>query len=349
MTSHPPVRVSDFDYQLPPELIAQHPLPRREDSRMMVIERTTGAIEHRRFSEFPEHMAKGDVLVLNDTRVVPARLWGTSGEAKTEFLFIREVSKGVWEVLCRPARRVREGDEVRFPGGIKARVGFLGEGGRRLLGFDETDVRGLLHMKGFAPLPPYIKRRREDEAARAEDIERYQTVFARKEGAIAAPTAGLHFADKVLKALEAKGVDICRVTLDIGLATFQPVRAELVQDHKMLEEAYSVAPAEAGAINVAKAEGRPVTAVGTTVVRTLESAWRDGAVRSGRRSTALFITPGFGFNVVDRLLTNFHLPRSTLLMLVSAFAGYDLVMRAYREAVRERYRFFSYGDCMLIL
>ncbi|HSA94447.1 MAG TPA: S-adenosylmethionine:tRNA ribosyltransferase-isomerase, partial [Acidobacteriota bacterium] len=190
---------------------------------------------------------------------------------------------------------------------------------------------------------------KQDEAARPEDIERYQTVFARKGGAIAAPTAGLHFTGQVLKGLEAKGVDICRVTLDVGLATFQPVRAELVADHRMLEETYSVPPAEAAAVNIAKAAGRPVTAVGTTVVRTLESAWRDGAVRSGRRSTSLFITPGFEFHVVDRLLTNFHLPRSTLLMLVSAFAGYDLVMKAYAEAVREKYRFFSYGDCMLIL
>jgi S-adenosylmethionine:tRNA ribosyltransferase-isomerase len=345
-----PLRVSDFDYDLSPELIAQHPLPRREDSRMMVVDRSTGSIEHRRFQEFPDHMAKGEVLVLNDTRVLPARLWGMCGEARIEFLFIREISDGVWDVLCRPARRVREGDEVRFPGGIKARVGAPSpEGGRRLLDVGRADVRELLREKGFAPLPPYIKRGKEDEAARSEDLERYQTVFARKDGAIAAPTAGLHFTDKVLKGLEARGVEICRVTLDVGLATFQPVRAELIADHKMLEESYSVTPAEAAAINVAKAEGRPVTAVGTTVVRTLESAWRDGAVRTGRRSTALFITPGFEFHVVDRLLTNFHLPASTLLMLVAAFAGYDLVMRAYAEAVKERYRFFSYGDCMLIL
>jgi S-adenosylmethionine:tRNA ribosyltransferase-isomerase len=328
MTLRQPARVSDFDYELPPGLVAQHPLPRREDSRMMVIDRSTGTIEHRRFLEFPDYMAKGEVLALNDTRVLPARLWGRSGEATVEFLFIREVTPGVWDVLCRPARRAREGDEVRFPGGIKARVGAPGEDGRRRLDFGEADVRSLLREKGFAPLPPYIKRAKQDEGARPEDIERYQTVFARKGGAIAAPTAGLHFTGKVLKGLEAKGVDICRITLDVGLATFQPVRAGLIADHRMLEETYSVTPAEAGAINVAKANGRPVTAAGTTVVRTLESAWRDGAVRSGRRSTALFITPGFEFHVVDRLLTNFHLPQSTLLMLVAAFAGYDLVMRA---------------------
>ena len=350
MTTGKPLRLSDFDYDLPPELIAQHPLPRRDDSRMMVLDRATGAIEHRRFQEFPDHMAKSDLLVLNDTRVLPARLWGVSGQAKIEFLFVREAEPGVWDVLCRPARKVREGDEVRFPGGIRARVGAPSrEDGWRLLDFGRADVRGLLREKGFAPLPPYIKRAKDDEAARPEDLQRYQTVFARKEGAIAAPTAGLHFTEGVLRGLEAKGVDVCRVTLDVGPATFQPVRAELIADHKMLEETYSVAPAEAAAVNVAKAEGRSVTAVGTTVVRTLESAWKDGAVRSGRRSTALFITPGFEFHVVDRLLTNFHLPESTLLMLVSAFAGYDLMMRAYAEAVREKYRFFSYGDCMLIL
>jgi S-adenosylmethionine:tRNA ribosyltransferase-isomerase len=348
MTARTLARVSDFDFDLPADLIAQHPLPHREDSRMMVVDRRAGTIRHEQFREFPRYMAKGDLLVLNDTRVLPARLWGTSGEARIEFLFVREVSPGIWDVLCRPAKRVREGDTVRFRGGIEARVRGLAGEGRRLLDLGKADVRGLLREAGYAPLPPYIKRGKQDEAARPDDIARYQTVFARKEGAIAAPTAGLHFTETMLRSLEAKGVDVCRVTLDVGLATFQPVRAELVEDHKMLEETYAVAPAEAGAINVAKAEGRPVTAVGTTVVRTLESAWHEGALRSGRGSTALFITTGFEFRVVDRLLTNFHLPRSTLLMLVSAFAGYELVMRAYAEAVREKYRFFSFGDCMLI-
>jgi S-adenosylmethionine:tRNA ribosyltransferase-isomerase len=349
MTSGKPLRVSDFDYDLPPELIAQHPLPRRDDSRMMVVDRGAGTIRHGLFREFAGLMASGDLLVLNDTRVLPARLWGTSGEAKIEFLFIRESGPGSWEVLCRPAKRVREGDVVRFPGGITARVAGLGAEGRRSLDFGRTDVRALLQHTGYAPLPPYIKRTRQDEAARPADIDRYQTVFARKEGAIAAPTAGLHFTEDGLRGLEARGVDIRRVTLDVGLATFQPVRDGLVDDHRMLEETYSVSPAVARAVNAAKSEGRPVTAVGTTVVRTLESAWQDGAVRSGRRGTSLFIRPGFEFHAVDRLLTNFHLPQSTLLMLVSAFAGHDAAMRAYREAVRERYRFFSYGDCMLII
>jgi S-adenosylmethionine:tRNA ribosyltransferase-isomerase len=349
MTSGKSLRVSDFDYELPPELIAQHPLPRRDDSRMMIVDRKAGTVGHGRFRDFAGSMGAGDLLVLNDTRVLPARLWGLSGEAGIEFLFIRELEPGIWEVLCRPAKRVRPGDTVRFSKRTKARVVGLSDEGRRRLDFGKTDVRGFLAWAGYAPLPPYIKRGKEDETARPEDLERYQTVFARKEGAIAAPTAGLHFTENVLSELKAKGIDIRRVTLEVGLATFQPVRAELVADHRMLEETYSITPAAAKAVNAAKGEGRPITAVGTTVVRTLESAWRDGAVRSGRRSTALFITPGFEFRVIDRLLTNFHLPRSTLLMLVSAFAGYDLVMRAYAEAVREKYRFFSYGDCMLVL
>ena len=349
MTSGKPVRVSDFDYDLPPELIAQHPLAHRDDSRLMLVERKAGTIRHGRFREFSGLMSAGDVLVLNDTRVLPARLWGASGEAKIEFLFVRETGPGLWEVLCRPAKRVREGGAILFPRDVTARVAGISEEGRRVLDFNKADVRALLHEAGYAPLPPYIKRAKQDERTRPEDIDRYQTVFAKKEGAIAAPTAGLHFTQGVLRALRDRSVDVRRVTLDVGLATFQPVRAELVADHKMLEETYAITPAVAKAINAAKSEGRPVTAVGTTVVRTLESAGRDGSVRPGRGATSLFITPGFEFRVVDRLLTNFHLPQSTLLMLVSAFAGYELTMAAYREAVRERYRFFSYGDAMLIL
>jgi S-adenosylmethionine:tRNA ribosyltransferase-isomerase len=349
MTSGKPLRVSDFDYELPPELVAQHPLPHRDDSRMMVVDRETGTIRHGQFREFADFLSAGDVLVLNDTRVLPARLWGTSGDAKIEFLFVREVSPGTWEVLCRPAKRVRRGDTIRFSAGVTAQAAELAEEGRRILDFGKTDVRAILHDIGYAPLPPYIKRARQDEAARPEDIDRYQTVFAKKEGAVAAPTAGLHFTEDTLRGLKIKGVEVRRITLDVGLATFQPVRADLVDDHKMLEEKYAVTPAVASAMNSAKSKGRSVTAVGTTVVRTLESAWHEGAVRPGRRATSLFIRPGFEFHVVDRLLTNFHLPQSTLLMLVSAFAGYDLVMRAYREAVREGYRFFSYGDCMLLV
>ena len=348
-TPKEPSLVSDFDFDLPPELIAQHPLPRRDDSRMMVVERKTGKINHGRFREFADFMNSGDLLVLNDTKVIPARVWGKSGDAKIEFLFIKELGPSLWEVLCRPARKVRQGEVVHFGPRLEARVEEVGEEGKRVLRFNNVDVRAELHIIGYAPLPPYIKRAREDRSSRPEDLVRYQTVFARKEGAVAAPTAGLHFTEEALGGLKTKGVDIRRVTLDVGLATFQPVRAEIIAEHVMLEEWYSVSPAAAQSIMTAKAEKRSVTAVGTTVVRTLESAWKDGKVRSGRRASSLFIYPGFEVHAADRLLTNFHLPKSTLLMLVAAFAGHELIMEAYREAVRERYRFFSYGDCMLIL
>lgn len=343
------MRVADFDYALPPELIAQHPLPRRGDSRMMVVERSSGRVSHRTFQDLPGFFAAGDLLVLNDTRVVPARAWGQQGGAKIEFLFVKELGPGLWEALCRPARKLMPGDRVLFAPGLEAFVEKAGEEGKRVLRFDRPDVRAELDLIGYAPLPPYIKRGREDLGRRAEDLERYQTVFARKEGAVAAPTAGLHFTKKALEELKTKGVAVRHVTLDVGLATFQPVRADVVADHRMLEEWYSISPTAAHDLNAARSDGRPVTAVGTTVVRTLESAWHDGGVRPGRRSTSVFIYPGFEFRAVDRLLTNFHLPKSTLLMLAAAFAGHALIMKAYREAVRERYRFFSYGDCMLIV
>ncbi|MGA2532968.1 MAG: tRNA preQ1(34) S-adenosylmethionine ribosyltransferase-isomerase QueA [Candidatus Aminicenantales bacterium] len=343
------LRVADFDYNLPPELIAQHPLPRRDDSRMMIVERRTGRIRHGHFREFSSFFAAGDLLVLNDTKVIPARAWGERDGAKIEFLFLKELGPGLWEILCRPARKLGKGDRIHFAPGFEAFVEEDGEEGKRVLRFDTPDVRAELERIGYAPLPPYIKRGREDLGCRREDLDRYQTVFARKEGAVAAPTAGLHFTNEALAELKSKGVGVRHVTLDVGLATFQPVRAEIVTEHKMLEEWYSISPAVAREINTAKTGERPVTAVGTTVVRTLESAWREGRMRSGRRETSLFIYPEFEFHVVDRLLTNFHLPKSTLLMLVAAFAGHDLIMRAYREAVHERYRFFSYGDCMLIV
>jgi S-adenosylmethionine:tRNA ribosyltransferase-isomerase len=343
------MRVSDFNYDLPPELIAQHPLPHRDDSRMMIVERRTGRVRHGLFQELPDFFVAGDFIVLNDTKVIPAKAWGERGAAKIEFLFLKECGPGLWEVLCRPARKLEKGGRIHFGPGLEAFVEEVGDEGKRVLRFDRPDVRAELDRIGYAPLPPYIKRARQDSACRREDLDRYQTVFARKEGAIAAPTAGLHFTKEALADLKVKGVKIRHVTLDVGLATFQPVRAEIVTEHKMLEEWYSVSSVVAHDINVAKIGRRLVTAVGTTVVRTLESAWRDGKLLPGRGSTSLFIYPGYEFHVVDRLLTNFHLPKSTLLMLVAAFAGHDLIMKAYREAVQGRYRFFSYGDCMLIL
>jgi len=343
------LRARDFDYDLPKELIAQHPLEHRDESRMMIVERKQGRITHARFKEFPGCLRPGDVLVLNDTKVIPARAWGRAGDKEVEFLFVTERAAGLWEVLCRPARRVQTGDRIVFGPGFEGTVAGEGSEGLRILRLEGPDVLAELHKVGFAPLPPYIKRRKNETELRPRDLERYQTVFARNQGSIAAPTAGLHFTKTILGEMEGRGVKVQTITLDVGLATFQPLRVDRIKDHRMREEKFEISPWVTRAIRAAKSGGWPVTAVGTTVVRTLESAWREGGLRPGRGATSLFIYPGFDFKVVDRLLTNFHLPRTTLLMLVSAFAGRDLVLQAYREAVQESYRFYSYGDCMLIL
>lgn len=340
---------SEFDYRLPSELIAQRPLAQRDDSRMMVVLRREGRILHSQFRDLPDFMSPGDILVLNDTKVIPAKLWGVKDGREVEFLFLKEKEKDVWEVLCRPAKRIRPGDRIIFAPGFEAQVIGTGQRGKRLLRFTGGRVLDLLREVGFAPLPPYIRRRREETDIRNYDLERYQTVFARREGSIAAPTAGLHFTREALDGLKKKGVIVCPVSLDVGQATFQPVASETVEAHHMLEESYEVSESSARTINQAKRESRPVVAVGTTVVRTLESSRTEGGVAPGSRSTSLFIYPGYKFRVVDRLLTNFHLPRSTLLMLVSAFAGIELIREAYAEAVRREFRFYSYGDCMLII
>ncbi len=323
---------------------------------MMVVNRRTGRVGHKAFKDFPSFLSPGDVLVLNSTRVVPARAWGRAGNRLVEFLFVGNTEAGRWEVLCRPARLVPLGTRLLFTRGRQARVVEVGAEGRRVLDFGRQDVRGFLRDCGYAPLPPYIKRRKISEELRAGDLLRYQTVYARRGQSIAAPTAGLHFTPEILRGLAKAGVQILTVNLDVGLATFQPVRAERLEDHRLPEEMCSIGPSIAARINAAKREGRPVTAVGTTVVRTLESAAGETAAKGsaaflkpGSRPTGLFITPGYLFQITDRLLTNFHLPRSTLLVLVAAFAGRELILEAYREAVREGYRFFSYGDCMLIL
>ena len=306
-------------------------------------------MSHARFRNLPDYLEKGDVLVLNATKVIPARVWGKKGDKDIEFLFVRERDGGVWEVLCRPAKHVQAGDRILFAHGAEGTVISVDEEGKRVLHFLSADVRSLLRRIGYAPLPPYIKRQKQDARWRDFDRRRYQTVYARKEGAIAAPTAGLHFTPGVFKRIQRKRVSVCSINLEVGLATFQPVRQERVEDHRMLEERYTISPGAAQKINAAKREGRAILAVGTTVVRALESAAEGGRVTPGARSTSLFIYPGFRFQVVDRLLTNFHLPRSTLLMLVCAFAGRDLILKAYAEAVQQKYRFYSYGDCMLIL
>jgi S-adenosylmethionine:tRNA ribosyltransferase-isomerase len=340
---------SEFNYKLPKNLIAQAPLPRREESRMMVLDRKQGEIIHSRFKEFPNYLNQGDVLVLNIAKVIPARVWGKNKDREIEFLFLKEREKGVWEVLCRPASKVRRHDIISFSPGFEARVKGIEPEGKRLIQFSSVDVLSWLKKVGYAPLPPYIKRSKKNIESKAQDLERYQTVFAQKEGSIAAPTAGLHFTPQILEKIKAGGVRIVKILLDVGQATFQPVRAERIENHHMLEETYFVSPTAAREIDEAKKESRPIVAVGTTSVRALESSASGGMIQAGARSTNLFIYPGYEFKVVDKLLTNFHLPQSTLLMLVAAFASLDFIKKAYQEAVKQKYRFYSYGDCMLIL
>jgi S-adenosylmethionine:tRNA ribosyltransferase-isomerase len=340
--------VSDFDYLLPPELIAQRPLPRRDDSRMMVVFRREGRIAHDRFKNFPRYLRRGDLVVVNTARVIPVKAWGKKDGREIEFLFLREKEKGIWEVLCRPARKIQVGTQVVFAPGFAGDVVGTEPRGKRFLRFSSTDVLGRLKEIGYAPLPPYIKRKKEEADLKELDRKRYQTVFARHDGAIAAPTAGLHFTPAILRDIKERGAVVCPVNLEVGQATFQPVEVDRLEEHRMLSERYTISPKTARTISAAKDDRRPVLAVGTTVVRALESACRDGRLLTGTRSTDLFIRPGFEFRVVDRMLTNFHLPRSTLLMLVAAFAGRELVLRAYEEAVQNSYRFYSYGDCMLI-
>lgn len=321
---------ADFDYTLPPELIASEPLARRADSRMMIVHRAAGVIEHRRFGDLPAFLHEGDLLVLNDTRVVPARFFSNDG--KKEILRVDSAGPALWRCMVKPGRRFKPGHTMQI-GAVTGTVREILENGDRLIEFDQP-VDEDAH--GHLALPHYMGR-----PDRAEDRERYQTVYARSAGAIAAPTAGLHFTPDLLSALPH-----AFVTLHVGAGTFQPVKAERVEDHAMHRERYEVPPATSAAI----AAARRVIAVGTTSMRTLESVARDhGSVIAASGSTDIFIYPGFEFRACGALLTNFHLPKSTLLMLVSAFAGRGLILRAYAEAVREKYRFFSYGDCMLIL
>lgn len=341
------MRVSDFDYELPEDLIAQQPAEPRDAARLLVVDRETGRLEHRRFRDLPRYLTAGDVLVLNDTRVIPARLFGlkepTGG--RVEVLLLERREPDVWEALVRPGRRVPAGSRVAFgQGGLRAVVLDRTEAGGRLLRFEpagELDRR--LGELGQMPLPPYIR-------APLSDPERYQTVYARQEGSAAAPTAGLHFTPALLRQVADHGVQVAYLTLHVGLGTFRPVQVERIEEHTMHAEYYAVPEATAAAVNKARRDGRRVVAVGTTVARTLEAAaGDDGAVRAGEGRTDLFIYPGYRWKVVDGLVTNFHLPRSTLLMLVSAFLGRERTLAAYEEAVRQRYRFFSFGDAMLIL
>ncbi len=332
----------DFDYHLPASSIAQEPAPRGE-SRLLVLD-GTGPRRHARVRDLPRLLRPGDLLVVNDTRVIPARLFGRrAGGGRMELLLVRRTGEREWEALVKPGKRARPGTAIELGPGLSAEVVDKDDEGRYRLRFSEP-VEPHLERLGHVPLPPYIHR-----PDAPEDRERYQTVYARRPGAIAAPTAGLHFTDELLRQIEAAGVGIARVTLHVGIGTFKPVSAERIEEHRMESERYEIAEEAAAAIRRTRQGAARVVAVGTTVVRTLESAALGGGgeVRAGGGSTDLFITPGFRFQAVDALLTNFHLPRSTLLMLVSAFAGRERVLAAYEEAIREGYRFYSYGDAML--
>jgi S-adenosylmethionine:tRNA ribosyltransferase-isomerase len=342
------MRVDDFDYELPEELIAQVPLAARDASRLMVLTRSERRVEHRHFRDLSEYLRPGDVLVLNDTRVIPARLAATRPTGgKVEILLLTPRGGDVWECLARPGRRAQVGQTLTFAGGRMTGL-VLGKteyGGRvlQLSAAAGLDVDSLVDAVGEMPVPHYIK-------SRLDQPERYQTVYARERGSAAAPTAGLHFTPDLLRQIERAGVAIARVTLHVGLGTFRPVKTEQVEEHVMHSEHYEVPPGTAEAINSARAAGGRVVAVGTTTVRTLESsAGADGRVMPGTGWTSIFIYPGYVFRAVDAMVTNFHLPKSTLIMMVSAFAGREFVLDAYRRAVEEKYRFFSFGDAMLIL
>jgi S-adenosylmethionine:tRNA ribosyltransferase-isomerase len=348
--------ISEFDYELPDELIAQEPLAERDRSRMLVVDRANRSWRDSSFAEFPTFLNAGDVVVLNNTRVFPARLVGhrvVNGRrgALVEALLVRRIESDAneWEVLAKPGRSLKVGVELEFgAGALRGVVTAIVEEGRRHVRFEgDGDFDRIVDEIGNTPLPPYIKRERNEE--RRLDEPRYQTVFARERGAIAAPTAGLHFTSRTFDELRARGVNLVEITHHVGYATFQPVRVEDVEKHAIAPESYEISDEAAEAINRAKLSGARVVAVGTTTTRALESAADPGGrIRPGRGDTELFIYPGYRFRAADALLTNFHLPQSSLLMLVSAFAERDLILNAYRHAVASKYRFYSYGDCMLI-
>ena len=339
------LRLSDFDYDLPGERIAQEPSPERDRSRLMVMDRGTGGVLHRIFSDLETCLRPGDLLVMNDTRVFPCRLSATkTGGGKAEIFLLAELERNLWRALVKGGPGA--GKRLSCATGVEAEVVQKHDDGTWMVRFHGVrDMRDALNRLGSVPLPPYIKRPAADE-----DRERYQTVYASREGAVAAPTAGLHFTKELLARLDEKGVERTVITLHVGPGTFQPVRVENIVEHKMPPERFSISEAAAGSINRARDEGRRVIAVGTTSVRTIETAaQKTGAVEPGEGASGLFIYPGYRFRVTGGIISNFHLPKSTLLMLVSAFAGRERVLEAYRTAVTERYRFYSYGDAMLIV
>ena len=339
------MKTSDFYFDLPDELIAQTPLEKRDESRLMCLNKNTGEIEHRKFNELLDFLGENDVLVLNNTRVIPARIFGEKENTggKVEFLLLKRMEDDSWEVLVKPGKKAKPGDTIVFSDELKANVLRIGDEGARIVKFEYEGVfEEILDRVGNMPLPPYI-------TERLEDKERYQTVYSKHQGSAAAPTAGLHFTKEMLGKLKEKGVQIEFVTLHVGLGTFRPVKVDNVLEHKMHSEYYEVSAETARNLNKYKQENKRVIAVGTTSCRTLESATdENGMIKEGKGWTEIFIYPGYKFRMVDSLITNFHLPESTLIMLVSSLVGKEETLKAYEEAVKEEYRFFSFGDAMFI-
>lgn len=340
------MKTKDFYYELPEELIAQHPLEDRVESRLLVLDKKTGEIEHKHFKDIIDYLNKGDTLVLNDTRVLPARLFGNriGKEEKIEFLLLKRTENNIWETLVKPGKKARVGAQVEFGGGIlTGEIISIGEEGTRLIRFNfEGIFEEILDKLGEMPLPPYI-------TEKLEDKERYQTVYSKNLGSAAAPTAGLHFSKDLLKRIEDKEINIAYLTLHVGLGTFRPVKVDDVLDHHMHSEYYELSKEAADIINNTKRNGGKIVSVGTTSTRTIETiADENGVVKASSGWTDIFIYPGYRFKIVDRLITNFHLPESTLMMLVSALSSREIIMKAYKTAVEDRYRFFSFGDAMFI-
>lgn len=348
------MNISEFDYILPENLIAQLPADKRENSKMLVLDKESKTIEHKHFFDITDYIDSDSILVLNNTKVLPARLYGTKETgAKIEVFLLEAVNEQntEWKSLIKPSKRVKPDNIITVSEELKVRpIKRLEDDGEWLVELIyDGDLFEILHKVGNIPLPPYIERKLKSEELKQFDMERYQTVYAKDEGSVAAPTAGLHFTEEILEKLKVKGVEIAYVTLNVGLGTFRPVKCENILDHKMHSETFEITQQAADKINSAKEKGKKLIAVGTTTVRTLETAYQKyGCIKACQDYSELFIYPPYEFKVTDKLITNFHLPKSTLLMLVSALAGKEFVFKAYQEAIKNEYRFFSYGDCMLI-
>lgn len=339
------MKTNEFYYNLPEELIAQHPTKNRDEARMMVLNKNTGEREDKYFYDIIDYLQAGDVLVMNDTRVIPARLFGhrPEKEEKIEVFLLNNTEDSKWEVLVRPGKKMKIGTEVIFSDELSCKVLEIKEDGNRIVEFYYEGIfNEILDRLGNMPLPPYIKEK-------LKDNEDYQTVYSKNPGSVAAPTAGLHFTKELLEKIEAKGIKLAYLTLNVGLGTFRPVNEDEITDHKMHSEFYTLSEETAEILNEAKKEGRRIIAVGTTSIRTLEAVYqKNGKICADSGWTDIFIYPGFEFKVVDAIITNFHLPKSTLIMLIAAFTSKDIILNAYNDAVSKKYRFFSFGDCMFI-